>query len=376
MNGFSKRFWIGVAISVLLLAVFVLTVDLGRMLEALADANYLYLVPGVGMYLISVLFRTLRWQVLLRHMRLIPVSTLYPIVVVGYMANNLLPMRMGELVRSYYVGERQGISKTSALATIFVERVMDAVTLLLFVAAIALFVPLAGLAEGFEGKVGIGWPLLVAATSIPFVVAFAALLLFAYYPAWARSATTVLVRPLPARFQAPLLGIITLLLHGLVPLRSPRTLGRLLLLSVPIWLFEAALFFFVGLAFGLNHLFDSLGEMAVAKVLVTAIANIGSSVPAAPGGIGLFELVTRETLVLLPQASIDRSVAAGFATVVHAALLLPMILLGQVFLWVSHLSLSRLSRLGRAGNTGKMAPEATEEGIPHGALSYEGDETP
>ena len=376
MNGFSKRFWIGMAISVLLLAVFVATVDLGRTLEALADANYFYLIPGVGMYLISVLFRTLRWQVLLRHMRPIRVTRLYPVVVVGYMANNLLPMRMGELVRSYYVGEREGISKTSALATIFVERVLDAATLLLFLAAIALFVPLAGLAEGFQVKLGVAWPLLVAAMSIPFVVAFAALLLFAYYPARAESAAMALVRPLPSRFQASLRGIITLLLQGLVPLRSPRTLGHLLLLSVPIWLFEAALFFFVGLAFGLNHLFDSLGDMAAAKVLVTAIANIGSSVPAAPGGIGLFELVTRETLVLLPQAAIDRSVAAGFAAVVHAALLLPMILLGQAFLWVGHLSLSRLSRLGRAGDTGETAPETTEGAVPQGALSYDGDETP
>jgi uncharacterized membrane protein YbhN (UPF0104 family) len=81
-------------------------------------------------------------------------------------------------------------------------------------------------------------------------------------------------------------------------------------------------------------------------VLVTAISNIGSSVPAAPGGIGLFELVARETLVLLPLAVIDRSTATAYVTVVHAVLLLPMIVLGQVFLLSGSVSLRRLWQAG------------------------------
>ena len=341
-----KRFWIGLAIAVLLLGLFVVTVDLGRMLDELAKANYLFLLPGIGLYLVSVLFRTLRWQVLLRHMRPIGVGRLYPVVVVGYMANNLLPMRLGELVRSYYVGEREGVSKTSALATILVERVLDALTLLFFISAIALFVPVAGLAEAFGDRFGVPWPLLVVAFSVPFVAAFGTLLLFAFFPAGTRAAAVSLFSPLPNRFERPLLNLIDLFLNGLMPLRSPRTLAHLFLLSVPIWLFESALFLLVGYAFGLDRVYDSLGDMAVALVLVTAVANIGSSIPGPPGGIGLFELVARETLLLLPLATVDDDVAASFAIVVHAALLLPMIVLGQVFLWAENVSLRSLSRAG------------------------------
>lgn len=268
-------------------------------------------------------------------------------VVVGYMANNLLPMRLGELVRSYYVGEREGISKTSALGTILIERVLDALTLLCFVAAIALFFPLTGLAAALGQRFGIAWPLLVAAGSVPFVTLFALLLFLALYPARTRAFAGWLLRPLPYRLQTPLGGLIDMFLQGMIPMRSPRTLGLLFLMSIPIWLFESALFFFVGFSFGLHDVYDNLGELAVAATVVTAVANIGSSVPAAPGGLGLFELVARETLVLLTLASVDRSVAGGFAVVVHAALLLPMILLGQVFLWAEHLSLGKL--FGRAG---------------------------
>ena len=350
----GRKFWIGFGVSIALLALFFLTLDLGQLLEALADANYLYVGPAIGLYIVSVLFRTLRWQRLLRHMRPIKVARLFPVVVVGYMANNLLPVRLGELVRSYYVGEREGISKTSALVTIFIERLLDALTLLLFIAAIAVFVPLVGLAEGFAERSGVSWPVLVMALSLPFVVAFVSLLLVAFAPVRARSLAMALFKPLPGEVGARLGYMFDLLLEGLHSLRSLRSVLGLFILSVPIWLFEAGLFFVIGFSFGLHQMYDTLWEMAIALVLVTAIANIGSSIPAAPGGLGLFELVARETLVLLPLAVVDRAVAGAYVAVVHAALLMPMIVLGQLFLWTQHVSLLSLSRAGRhaEGETG------------------------
>ena len=174
----SKKFWIGLVVSVIFLALFVLTIDLPRMFEAVAKANYFWLIPGIGLYLISVLFRTIRWRILLRHMRPIGIRRLYPVVVVGYMANNLLPMRLGELVRSYYIGERENISKTSALVTIFVERVLDALTLLFFIAALTPFVSLIGLGIAFGEQSGISWSIfLIALSAFPLAFTFLLLLL-------------------------------------------------------------------------------------------------------------------------------------------------------------------------------------------------------
>jgi len=364
----SRRLWIGFVISAVLLALFFFTVDLAGMIEALADARYAYLAPAVLLYLVSVGFRTLRWKWLLKHMRLITWVRLYPVVVIGYMANNLLPMRLGELVRSYYVGEREGISKVSALVTIFIERLLDALTLLMFIAAIALFVPLTGLAEAFGERSGVAWPLLATGLSLPFVLAFTIMLLLAFSPSTTAAVASSLIRRLPGRFEARAMSVLDTFIRGLLPLRNPTTIAVIFILSVPIWLFESGLFFLIGFSFGLEETFDSLGDLAVAVVLVTAIANIGSSIPAAPGGIGLFELVARETLVLLPLAAVDRAVAAGYVAVVHAALLLPMIVLGQVFLWMHHVSLRRLSRAGQAlvegddGSEGKAIPPPGEGG--------------
>ena len=347
LHGGSGKFWVGLGISGVLLALFFVTLDPARLLDALADANYLYVVPAVGLYLVSILFRTLRWRTLLGHMRVVPVPRLYPVVVIGYMANNLLPMRLGELVRSYYVGEREGISKASALITIIIERLLDALTLLMFISAIALFVPIVALAEGFGERSGVYWPLLVAGLSLPFVVAFGALLFVAFRPGAARAIVSPFLRPLPEGAEGRVRELIDLFLEGLHSLRSSRTVAALFLLSIPIWLFEAGLFYLIGLGFGLDEIYDGPLEMAIAVVLVTAIANIGSSVPAAPGGLGLFELIARETLVLLPLAAVDRSLAGAYVAVVHAALLLPMIVLGQVFLWAQQASLTALFRGGR-----------------------------
>ena len=72
----NLKFWFGIGVSVALLVLFLFTVDIRRMLDALAGVNYLYLVPAVVMYLVSTYFRALRWSVLLRHIK--PISTYSP----------------------------------------------------------------------------------------------------------------------------------------------------------------------------------------------------------------------------------------------------------------------------------------------------------
>ena len=341
------KYRIGIGISIALLALFVFTVDVGRMFEALSGANYWFTIPAVGMYLVSVYFRSLRWTVMLRHLKPVSTMRLYPVVTIGYMANNLLPMRLGELVRSYYVGEREGINKAAALVTVLVERVFDALTLLFFVAVVALFVPLTKLVESFGARVGVPESVLVLGFSLPFVMAFGALVLLALFPGRARSLALFAARPLPERLRLMADSLTGMLLQGLAPLRDPRKLAVLFVLSIPIWLTEAAVFWIMGFPFGIHDSHTGPGPMAATMILVTSITNIGSSVPAAPGGLGLFEIIARETLVLSPLSSVDRPVAAGFAVVVHAVILLPMIVLGQVFLWTAHVSLRRLSREGR-----------------------------
>ena len=344
------KFWLGFGLSVILITLFFLTVDVGHMMDALAGANYLYVAPAVALYMVGVVFRTMRWQALLMHIKKVSNRRLFPVVVIGYMANNLLPMRLGEVVRSYYLGEREDISKSSALATIFIERVFDALTLLFFVARVAVFVPLGGLTAGFGDLAGISPAILAAGLILPFVGAFCVMLLLSRWPDRTRALAMGLLKPLPQRFPRDrAVHIIEYFLAGFAHLTSARMIAQLFALSIPVWAFETGLFYLIGYSFGFHETYDNLLHLAAAMALVTALANIGSSIPSSPGGIGLFELIARETLVLLPLAVVDRSEAAAFAAVSHFALLLPMIILGQVFLWAGNLSLRRLARADTSG---------------------------
>ncbi len=340
----NRKYWIGIGVSIILLAYFLFTVDIRRMLDALAGANYWYIAPSVAMYFISVYFRSMRWSVMLRHLKPVSTHRLFPVVVVGYMANNLLPMRLGELVRSYYLSEREGVNTASALVTVFVERIFDALALLFFIALITPFVPVAGLVEDFGEQRGLPPSLLTLGLTLPFIGAFCVLVLLSAYPDRTRAFALRLFSRFPARVEYILDGLLTRSLDGIAPLRNPRTLATLFGLSIPIWLTEVAVFWLMGYSFGIEAYHDGAVPMAVNMVLTTAITNIGGSIPAAPGGLGLFEIIAREVLVLGPLATVDRSVAGGYVIALHAVILLPVIILGQIILWTSHLSLRKLSR--------------------------------
>ena len=338
------KYWIGIGVSIILLAYFLFTVDIRRMLDALAGANYWYIIPSVAMYFVSVYFRSMRWSVMLRHLKPVGTHRLFPVVIVGYMANNLLPMRLGELVRSYYLSQREGVSATSALVTVFVERIFDALALLFFIAVITPFVPITGLAEDFSAFLGIPAGLLMLGLTLPFIGAFCVLALLAAYPEQTHSIVLRLLGRLPEKITSILDGLLTRALEGIAPLREPRILAALFGLSIPIWLTEVAVFWLMGYSFGIDQYHDGHIQMAVNMVLTTAITNIGGSIPAAPGGLGLFEVIAREVLVLGPLATVDKPVAGGYVVALHAVILLPVIVLGQIILWTSHLSLRRLSR--------------------------------
>ena len=342
------KFWIGLGISVAFLVIFFLTADPQVLLDTLRQADYVFLFPAIGLYLISILFRALRWNVLLKHIKFIKPIRLYPVVVVGYMANNLLPMRLGEVVRSYYLSEREGISKVSALMSIFLERVLDALILILLIVICIPFFPVFGLAEAFEQHHGGLYLLSGLALAFLFLIIFLLLFFAALAPARTQSFFLFAVKWVPSKFEPLITQNIAMLLEGLMSLRKLDTIALLFLLSFPVWLCEVGLFVLIGYSFGLDGSYQNLIEMVLAMILVTSVANIASSVPGPPGGIGIFEWVAREVLILIPAIGIDRTLGTAYVSVVHAALLLPMILFGQLILWLDHISLVRLYRSSRS----------------------------
>ena len=127
------RFWVGIAISAIFLYISLRGLALDDFWQALQNANYWWLIPGVAVYFIGVWVRAWRWHYMLRPLKKIPTRTMFPIVAIGYMGNNIYPARAGEVLRAAVLKQREGVPISASLATVVVERIFDGVVMLAFV---------------------------------------------------------------------------------------------------------------------------------------------------------------------------------------------------------------------------------------------------
>ena len=328
--------------SVLLLVVFIFTVDLHEMFESISDANYFLIIIAAIIYMFSLIPRSLRWQILLEPTKDTKLQQIYPIVVIGYMANNLLPFRIGELVRSYCLFQREKISFSVGLVTVLLERIFDANTLILF-----LFIGLNFLSSEnffiaeFDNHIW-WWGLFKISISIGFIVSSAIILFIVIYPEKSYKLARSLFIFLPNFIRTSAIELIDAAIQAMQQLRSPFKLFSIISLSIVIWGLEIAVFYIVAIAFGFLELYPEYFKMAMLMGILTAVANIVSSVPAVPGGIGMFELVSRELLLLFRGMNLNRPLASGYVSVLHATLMVPVTVLGQFLLWKDSLSLSQI----------------------------------
>ena len=331
----TRRFWLVIIVTVGLLVLFLWKVDFGKTGRELHDANYAYLIPAILIYFVALGWRSLRWRYLLLHLKPIPSRRLYPVVCIGYLANNVLPVRLGELVRAHSLSEKEGVSKASALATIGVERVFDGLTLLFFAAVIWPFLPWTAVLRNDSGDVNALWVALSVLVALAFAAGFLVLLLIAVSPGLGRRLAHFLSSLAPRGFGPKVESLIYLLIEGLGALRSPRKLLIISLLSLPAWVLEALVYYIIAFSFNLDQPFQVI-------LLVTATSNLATAIPLSIGGIGPFEVVAKSTLIAFGVAAES---AAAYTFFVHiVALWLPVNILGTFFLWKGHLSLAQLAR--------------------------------
>lgn len=339
----DRRFWLGLGVTFAFLAALLWRVDFREMGSSLLAANYSFIGPGIVVYFGALYFRALRWRSILRPVRIIPTRRLYPVLLVGYMANNLLPMRIGEIVRGYYLARRESVTGSTALATIVAERIFDGVTLLLFLALATLIFPGAGLAQHVSRAVHLPEIAVVMALVLPFIVALIAMMGTAFRPAGARRLVSFLTRPLPIKLERLADSLTGRFIEGFQGLHNPRRLTIIFMLSLPVWLVEGTMYYLIALGFNLDAQFDSIWHMMAAVLMVTAMANLATSLPSSQGSIGPFEFFT---VLTLGSVGVNAALGTAYAVVLHATLLLPVIAFGLLHLAINSINIGHLVRGG------------------------------
>lgn len=279
--------------------------------DELSKINLIYPVLAIPVYLVAYYILTWRWYYLLRPVKDIHPNRLYPVVLVGYMANNLLPLRLGEVMRVYILKKRHDVPIVPALTTIFVERVFDGLTMLAFIFAALLFVD-------FEE------PTLNSVILITTPLFFGALAVFfwlASNPVLARKIATRFVTVMvPGNLRTVLLGIVDELMTGLEALRSKQALILIVFYSFWSWITEASTYWIVMQAFSFEVSFYVL-------LLVIGFGNLSTILPSTAGYVGTFHAVA---ILTLTAFDIDRLQAGSYAVVMHATLWLPVTLIGFI----------------------------------------------
>jgi uncharacterized protein (TIRG00374 family) len=318
----SWKFWLGLVISVVFLYLALRGLNFEGMLTALKDAQYLWLVPGIAVFFVGLWVRSWRWHYLLRPLKKIPTRTMFPIVCIGYMGNNIYPARAGEVLRAVVLKRREGVPISASLATVIIERVFDGVVMLAFV-----FLNLPELARltqdsGMLGTINIRDLALIG--SIAFIGALLVFLLAAMFPRITeRIVNYVIDRVLPKRYQAKTRDLGMRFLSGLESLRSPQEALMIFLTTVLIWLLETGKYWFV------MHAFTGMqGVTFFALMLMNGIVNLATTLPSAPGYIGTFDA---PGIALLTAYGVTQAVAAGYTLVLHAALWVPVTVVGAYF---------------------------------------------
>ncbi|HXI63827.1 MAG TPA: lysylphosphatidylglycerol synthase transmembrane domain-containing protein [Gemmatimonadales bacterium] len=325
----------GLGVTVAFLAWAVRGTHWTEVLAGLRAVDPLLLALAVVLATLTFPIRLVRWRVILRDKDEAPLAAwpLWHAVAIGFMANNILPARAGEFARAYVASRQVPVRFTTALASIGVERVFDALVMLgLMALAIA--------SPSFpRTSTLMGTPLsrLAGRTAVLFGGLFVVLLVVVLRPApWLALFERFARAVLPSRLAERLASLAEGLVAGLEVLKRPGRFGAMLFWSLVLWLVNAASFAVCFRAFGLHVPLEG-------SVLLQGILGFAVAVPASAGFFGVFEKATQLTLQIY---GITPSLALAYGVAYHVSTFLPITLLGLRSLASMRLHLRDLRQTG------------------------------
>jgi uncharacterized protein (TIRG00374 family) len=295
-RGSLGRAALGLLISVVALVLVARTVDLQAAGEALRGAQMQWVLVLVACIVADILLRAVRWRVLLAPVARVPFLATLSSLLVGYLANNVLPARLGEFVRSADLSTRTGVSTSTILGTVVIERVVDTMVVV-SIAAIAILV---------LSVRGIVASSVLAGFALSGLMVVAVLVgIYAHrLPGAGR------VRSLLQRWPRVRIMIVRLR-AGLAVASDMRTVGIAVVLTIASWTCAVLAFAAAAQAVGVQ---PTIGQAS----LLAAGTNLATAVPAGPGYVGTFELAT---VTIGASVGIARAPALAIAVLVHVVTL-------------------------------------------------------
>jgi uncharacterized protein (TIRG00374 family) len=300
------------------------TKDVGLMWSALRSADYGWVLVSMGIIVIGLFARGARWKVLLGGA--LPFGRAFDLTNISYLLNNVLPLRVGELARTYLATQATPpVPVMKSIGTIVVERLVDVLAVLVI---LALALSAGPLPNELRASAAFFVPVVI--------VGFAVLLILASQRKRALSFGAVLIARLPVIRRWNVVAWLEHFLDGLVPLTQPADLIQVLLLTTASWICSLLSGYVLMIAF-FGH-----ADWAT-TCLFSAAASLAVAVPAVPGNLGTYEVSILLALRAMGYGD-PIATATAFAVAVHAVNLLVNSSLGVYGFIHEGVSLGQLSQ--------------------------------
>lgn len=327
----TPRFWLGIALSLLALYFAAKDVQWPEVVAALSKADRFFLLLALGSVLLNTWTKAVRWRLLFypMHSRL-SILNCVSALLVGQLGNNLLPARLGDLVRVYFIDESSKIGKVIALATTAVEKALDSVMLLLLIALLSPWTPIPSWLRRSS--------LIVSGVLVVLLLAVIVL------ASQRKRIVGTLERWIERHTSLAFLRVLERLAEAsgeLRALRDARVQVQLWGYSVLIW----------GLAVATNAFMFGALDVEVnplAAPLLLVVLMTGAVLPSSPLQLGVFHYLCVLTLSIF---GVERNVALSYGVLLHLVVYLPIVAGGVLGLWVENSDLGKPAVLwrGRSG---------------------------
>ncbi len=300
---------IGFLISLVFIGLALYNVDFGKLGQIFLRVQWVWLVPGGVLIFITYFLRGVLWKQLLRKYP-VRLWNLFRIITLGYFANNILPLRLGEVIRAWLLSRKENLPVSTSLATVVIERGLDLFALLSYFLLMLFLVP-------FEH-----WLKLSGLILAGIAVVFALVILLNYK--YGGHLVEWIEKPLlklPGNMGKWIHVQFEKFLQGLKLLEDTGQLLRVVLLALGNWLIWISVVYICFQAMGLDLSF-------LAAIFLIVVLNFGLMLPSSPGGLGVFEFMV---ILALKPFGIEKEVALGLGFLFHMLQYLLTLVVGWIF---------------------------------------------
>lgn len=324
-NSLDLKFWGGLAVSVFFMTLLLRKMDVNQLGAAICSADYRFVLLAIACTFFSYFLRTVRWRYLLISEKNIPLSSLYPATIIGYMANNLLPARLGEFIRAYVLAEREGLETPTVFASLVIDRLFDGFTVLLILVLTLFTLRLPQGMAAAESALKVGG----LVTFLLYLAVLLFLFLMKRRTAGTLSLVERLLKPFPGSLSRRLIPLLGSFVQGIRLSPRPDHIAAMVFSSLLIWAFAVLPVDMILRGFGVQ--LPMTASMFILVLLVFAVM-----VPASPGYIGTYHYACFRGLSLF---GIPPATAISIALVIHGTSFFPVVIAGFFHLWGGRVSL-------------------------------------